>query len=148
MTNQVNNQNNNVETLLSYSDYCKEFIKDNLCNYEGSNVYMCDLGSELTQGINIDGSATYSTYKAKQYLREWWDDCADYFQYEKDNFGQNLHNPFERPEAFHVCMIIEGVRSILSQCSVINDNWNEEMELTTELIESILEEIKDKEVSL
>lgn len=137
-----------MTNLLSYSDYCKEFIKDRLQDFEGSTHYACDFASEITMAINVDGSATYSTYKAKEYLREWWDDCADYFQYEKDNFGENLHNPFERPEAFHVCMIIQGVSSLLSQCSIIDESWNNNIEITQEVIDSILEEIENYEVQL
>lgn len=141
-------ENNNGENLLSYSGYCKEFIKDRLQDFEGSTHYACDFASEITMAINVDGSATYSTYKAKQYLREWWDDCADYFQYEKYSFGEALHNPFERPEAFHVCMIIQGVSSLLSQCTVIDENWNEQLEITQEVIDSILEELDSYEVQL
>lgn len=137
-----------MTNLLSYSDYCKEFIKDRLQDFEGSTHYACDFASEITMAINVDGSATYSTYKAKEYLREWWDDCADYFQYEKDNFGEVLHNPFERPEAFHVCMIIQGVSSLLSQCSIIDESWNDNIEITQEVIDSILEEIENYEVQL
>ena len=96
-----------METLESLTEYCKEFIKDHIDGYTDQMVYGADLGYTITEGINADGSCTYSTYKAKQYLKEWWDDAADYFQYEKDNFGEN-NNPFENPEAFMVCMVIEG----------------------------------------
>lgn len=134
--------------LLSYSDYCKEFIKDRISDFEGTSNYGCDLASEITMAINVDGSATYNTYEAKEYLREWWDDCADYFQYEKDNFGSNPHNPFENPEAFHVCMIIQGVSSLLSQCTKVDKHWNDKFPLTKSAIKSILKEIETFEVEL
>lgn len=133
----------NLETL---TDYCKNFIADNLENYSNQSIYGCDLGYTITEGINIDGSCTYSTYKAKEYLKFWWDEAADYFQYEKDNFGENLHNPFERPEAFMVCMVIQGVNSLLSQVSFIDKNWNNKIELTEKNIKKIIREIKDFEV--
>lgn len=134
--------------LLGYSEYCHEFIKDHIEGYEDQQVYACDLGMTITEGINIDGTATYSTYEAKRYLKEWWDEASDYFEYEKLNFGQNLHNPFERPEAFHVCMIIEGVRSLLSQSKYIDKHWNEEITLTEKVIKKILKQIEGKEVEL
>lgn len=133
----------NLETL---TDYCKNFIADNLENYSNQSIYGCDLGYTITEGINIDGSCTYSTYKAKEYLKFWWDEAADYFQYEKDNFGENLHNPFERPEAFMVCMVIQGVNSLLSQVSFIDKNWNNKIELTEKNIKKIIREIKDLKV--
>ena len=136
-----------METKLeTLTDYCKNFIADNLENYSNQSIYGCDLGYTITEGINIDGSCTYSTYKAKEYLKFWWDEASDYFQYEKDNFGENLHNPFERPEAFMVCMVIQGVNSLLSQVSFIDKNWNNKIELTEKNIKKIIREIKDFEV--
>ena len=133
----------NLETL---TDYCKNFIADHLENYYNQSIYGCDLGYTITEGINVDGSCTYSTYKAKEYIKFWWDEAADYFQYEKDSFGENLHNPFENPESYMVCMVIEGVNSLLSQSSFIDDNWNNEIELTEKNIKKIIQEIKDFEV--
>ena len=133
----------NLKTL---TDYCKDFIIDNLPDYLGTSVYGCDLGYTITEGINADGSCTYSTYEAKEYLKFWWDDAADYFQYEKDNFGENLYNPFKNPEAYMVCMVIEGVNSLLSQSSFIDKNWDNEIELTEKNIKKIIREIKDFQV--
>lgn len=129
----------------SYIDYCKDFIIDTLPNYEDQTVYMCDLAITLTESINIDGSATYSTYEAKEYIKAWFDEAGEVYQYQKDNYGECLHNPFEEPEAFHVCMIIEGVRSLLSQCETVDNNWNEETELSIDNIHAILEELKEVE---
>ena len=131
----------------SYDDYCKDFIKDNISDFEGQEVYACDLANYLTQNINVNGTATHSTDEAKEYIKFWWDEASDYFQYEKDNF-ENLHNPFERPEAFHVCMIIQGVQSLLSQCNVIDKNWNDEIIITSKKIEKILNQLKYLSVEL
>lgn len=131
-------------TRESYTEYCKNFITENLSNYNGQSVYMCDLAITITEGINVDGSATYSTYEAKEYIKEWWDEAAEVYEYQKFNYGEVLHNPFEEPEAFHVCMIIEGVSYLLSQCDTVGgDNWNEEIELTEEIINTILEELAE-----
>lgn len=126
-----------METLESFTQYCKEFIKDHIDGYTNQMVYGADLGYKITEGINADGSCTYSAYMAKQYLKEWWDDAADYFEYEKDSFGEN-HNPFENPEAFMVCMVIEGVNQLL-MC-YFNDHdelYNERFELTQEIADEI-----------
>jgi len=139
---------NETTKRLSYSDYCKNFIIDHLENFEGNKVYSCDLGSELTQGINVNGSATYSTYEAKEYLREWWDEAGEYWEYEKDNFGENIHNPFDAPEAYMACMIIEGVRSILAQVELIDKKWNDEITLTKKNIKTILSAVNDLEVNI
>ncbi len=136
-----------METKLeTLTDYCKDFIISNIDGYSDQSIYGCDLGYTITEGINADGSCTYSTYKAKEYIKFWWDEASDYFQYEKDNFGENLHNPFESPEAFMVCMVIQGVNSLLSQISFIDKNWNNEIELTEKNIKKIIRKIKDLKV--
>lgn len=136
-----------METKLeTLTDYCKNFIISNIDNYSDQSIYGCDLGYTITEGINADGSCTYSTYEAKEYIKFWWDDASDYFQYEKDNFGENLHNPFENPEAYMVCMVIQGVNSLLSQISFINKNWNNKIKLTKKNIKKIIRGIKDLEV--
>ena len=68
------------------------------------------------------------------------------YNYEKDNFGKLAHNPFEEPESFHVCMIIAGVNNLLYQCDIISENYNEEIELTPQIIERIKDEVQDKEI--
>lgn len=131
--------------MEKFTDYCREFIENNLSEYDGQNVYACDLGFTLCEGINANGTATFSRQLAKDYICEWWEDAADFSDYEEMNFGKRS-NPFENTEAFMVRMIIEGVNSILSQCDFINDNWNDEIELTEDVISEILESIKDLDV--
>lgn len=134
-----------MEELKSYVEYVKDFIVDNLPEYEGKEVYACDLAYTITKGINADGSATYSRQKAVDYIKEWFDEAAEVYQYQVENYGQASQNPFENPEAWMVCMIIEGVSAVFSQCTVIDDNWNNEIELTEEIIKTILEEVQEVE---
>ena len=56
------------------------------------------------------------------------------------------HNPFEEPEAFQVCMIIAGVNNLLYQCDIISENCNEEIKLTSQIIEWIKDEVQDERV--
>ena len=121
----------------------KNYILNHIEDFEGTMHYACDFSQELTQGPNVDGTLTYSTEKAKEYLREWWWDCGQYWKYEKDNFGENYHNPFDNPEAYMVCMVIEGCYHILSGCPVIEDNWAEKIEITEEVIRQIKEYVED-----
>jgi hypothetical protein len=135
----------NKKEYKDYVTYCKDFIIDGLTDCKGylNSEYACDLGYKLTERINVDGSATYSTYEAKQYIKEWWNEAGEVYEYQKDNYGECLQNPFENPEAFHVVMIIEGVNNILNQCETIQENWNDEIELTDEVINKLIEEVED-----
>ena len=135
----------NFEFWSGAKENAKEFTGEHLDELEGVSVYACDLAYTLAESDNINGTMTYSTKAAIDYIREWWYDCADYSDYEEMNFGKRS-NPFANPEAFMVRMVIEGINSILSQCEMIDENWNDEIELTPEVIEAIKEQIKDKEV--
>lgn len=124
--------------MESFIEYCRNYIIDRIEDYEGQSEYACDWAIIFTEGINCDGTLTYSTEKAKDYLKEWWDDCEQYFNYEKFNFG-SASNPFENPEAYMVRMVIEGVNAIFSKCPTIDEKWNDKVEMTEELINEIKE---------
>jgi hypothetical protein len=106
----------------SYIDYLKSFIKDNMSGYEGKKF---DDGRELadmlTEGINANGTATYSAYEAKQYIIEWFDDCGDFVNWYQNDFGDPTHNAFERPELFHCQMVIIGIENMLSQIETLDN---------------------------
>lgn len=128
--------------METFFDYCKEHLLQKLDEYEDTVHYACDLGYDLCEGENVAGTLTYSTYEAKKYLKEWWDECGDYYEYAKDNFGELPTNPFENPEAYMVCMVIQGVCDILSQCESIDNSWNDKVALDENFLEKLREEIK------
>lgn len=133
--------------METFEEYCKDFIVDNLDVYVGTDVYGCDLSSTLTEEINVNGSATFSRQKAMDYIKEWFDEVAEVYDYQVENYGRATQNPFGNPEAWMVCMIIEGCSSLLSQCKCVDNIWNDEVELTEELAEQIKEEIKNLSIS-
>lgn len=131
--------------METFIDYCKNYVLENIDKYEGQEVYLCDLGFTLTEYPNCNGTLTYSREEAKNYIREWWDEADDYFQYEKGNFG-TPRNPFENPEAYMVCMVVEGVLALIDDAVDtlgMNDQWNDEVELTADLIEKIKGAVKE-----
>ncbi len=134
--------------MEDYSEYCKNFIVDHIEDQKGNSVYMSDLGLELTMGINVDNTATYSTLKAKEYLKEWWDEAAEYYKYEENCFGFHRWNPFLNPEAFHCCMVIEGVNSLISQVPIVNKKWNERVEIDDTLINQIIKAMKKTKLEI
>lgn len=132
--------------MKEFITYCKQYIYDHIDDYRGQKVYPCDLGFTLTEGPNCDGTLTYSTATAKEYLKEWWDEAGDYYDYERANFGTGGHNPFENPEAYMVCMVIEGVRVLIDQAFMVLDiDYNEMVELTGDLIEQITEKVNEND---
>lgn len=127
--------------------FCKQQILDNIDEFEGDSKYGCDLGYELTQGMNCDGTFTYSTKEAMEYLQDWWWDAEQYSEYEDFNFGERT-NPFKNVEAFLVRMVVEGVNGLMGKLPIIEEHWNDKLELTPENIETIkeqLDELSDEE---
>lgn len=129
--------------MLGYEEYCKQFMKDKIADYIGTEIYMCDLGYELTETINVNGTATFSRSKAKEYIKEWFYEAGKVFDYQVENYGKAMQNPFENPEGWMVCMIIEGVNSLITQCECVGKLWNDKVELTTEIADKICREIDD-----
>jgi hypothetical protein len=129
--------------MESYFDYCKQHLLERLDAYIGTSHYTCDLGYYLCEEENANGSLTFSRDRAMKYLQAWWFDCGDYWEYEKDNFGEHPHNPFDNPEAFMVCMVIHGVDNILSQLRPINEAWNDTITLSNEFIAELKKEIEE-----
>lgn len=138
----TNNNGNNATEIKSFIEFCKAQVIDNLADYEGQDVYACDLAYTLTERMNADGTFTYNRAEAKEYIKEWWDTAADYSDYEEFNFGKRS-NPFENPEAFTVCMVINGVSGLLAKCAIIDEKWNDRIELTAENIATIKEQIEE-----
>ena len=133
-----------MERKKNYVAYCKAHAIRELEEIKGEDrsAYACDLGCDLTEEINCNGTATFNTYLAKEYIRFWWDEAGDVIEYQKFNYGKILWNPFEDPEAFHVCMIIEGVRTLLARCPFIDEHWNEKITLDRKTINKIIQEIR------
>ena len=133
--------------MESFLQYCRNYIVDHIDGYVGQTYYGSDFAYVLTEAPNADGSLTYDRYTAFEYLREWLWEADAYWDYCKDNFGiESLHCPFSDAEGYMVCMVIEGVADLLSQCSVIEKHWNDDFKLTAKAAEKICKEIEDLEI--
>lgn len=127
--------------MKTFLTYVKDFITENISDYVGYDIYGADLAYTLTEDINRTGSATCNRYKAMEYIKEWFEDAAEVYRYQVENYGSASINPFEDPEGWMVCMIIEGVNNILGQCDAIEDVWSDVVELTADLAQKIIGEV-------
>lgn len=104
--------------------------------------YGCDLAYSLFESENVDGTATYSTYEAQEWIKEYFDEIGDVVEEIKFSLGaENIYNPFTQAEVFMVTIILEGASYILSQCELIDQNWNDEFVLTNENIDILINEL-------
>lgn len=121
----------------------KEILKDKLDEYEDTTVYGCDLAYKLSESENCDGSYTYSSYKAKQWIKDNFEDLGEIVEEMEFQMGKDsIPNVFNNPENFQVVVLIEVACSLLSRCDVIDEHWNDRIELDEEHISIIKEQLE------
>ena len=78
---------------------------DNLDTMEDRDGYVSDMAFTLFEGENIDGSMTYSTYKAEQWIAEHFHDLGDVVEDMAADWDITP-NPFSNPEKFMVQVVL------------------------------------------
>lgn len=102
---------------------CKDYIIDHLDDLEGYEHNLFDLGYDITEGDNGNGSVLYSTYDTVQYLAENYFDVSEII----DELGDDLIDTsifFSNPEAFHVQLLVTTVDYICN-CIDLTDRIDE-----------------------
>lgn len=127
---------------MTLYEQVKEFIIDEIENYEGCCEYGCDVAYLVIGGINANGTVEFSTKGTIAKIADNYEEYGSIFEYMQDNFG-DVVNPFDSPERFDVQAydIIAG--QILSKIPIIDKNWNEQFILTEEVIKQIQQYIED-----
>ena len=121
-----------------------ERMADKFSSYEGVSVYGCDLSFKLFECENIDGSITYSTYKAKEWIKEHFDELGEIVERMQDELEYNAGaDIFDNPEKFMVSVYLWVASEICGTLETVNEFWNDSEELTAELIEKITEELEN-----
>ena len=131
-----------MEKLENYKDYCVNYIINNIEEHIESEFYgSYELAHAITESDNISGSFTYSTYKAKEYIKHWFDDIGEFLEQYEQDYGIKIDaNPFSESERFHAIMVIVLVENIIGSLECIP---NDRFTLTKELADTIIQEIKD-----
>lgn len=126
-----------METI---KDFMVDVLKDKLDEYEGTSFYGCDLAYDLLQQYNIDGSYTYDTYEAKQWIQEHFDELGDIVK-EMTEEGLPPCNVFDNPEAFQVQIMLSVAGDLLGQCETVTSFWDDEIILERDIIDKIKDEL-------
>lgn len=128
-----------METI---KDFMVDVLKDKLSEYEGTPSYGGELDFYLLQQYNIDGSYTYNTYEAKQWIQEHFYELGDIVK-EMTEEGLPPCNVFDNPEAFQVQIMLFVAGDLLSQCDTVNEFWDDEIILEKNIIDKIKEELEN-----
>lgn len=130
--------------MKNFNELTVELLKEELENYEGENIIACELAWTLTQGYNVDGTITYNTQESINLIFKYWWDIADIYDEYVGQLGQCKINMFERPEAFLTLMFLENANNLMAQCEIIESNWNENIELNRENIDTIKKQLESE----
>lgn len=77
--------------------------------------YVDELAFNLFESENIDGSITYSTYKAEQWIKEHFTEIGEIYG---DIEGIESVNPFAESENFMVWIVIWVADNIIQNCEL------------------------------
>ena len=132
------------------NNYIIDLLIRKLEDYEDTKVYACDLAYTLLEQYNVDCTITYSTYKAKEWLKVNVEEIGEFLENYKFNFGDEALSQlaldiFNSPEKAMVIICLEKANDILSSLDFINDNWDNEIVLNSENINIIKKELKEYE---
>ena len=94
-----------METLNALERDVLERMIDALEGIEGRDGYVSDLAFTLFEAENTNGSMTYSTYKAEQWIAAHFHDLADVVEDIAVDWGITP-NPFSNPEVFMVQVVL------------------------------------------
>ena len=130
--------------MKNFNELTVELLEEELESYEGKNITACELAWTLTQGYNVDGTITYNTQKSIDLIYKYWWDIADIYSEYVGELGQCETNIFERPEAFLTLIFIQNAENLMAQCEIIENNWNENIELNRKNIEIIKKQLESK----
>lgn len=132
----------------------KEFVKgkiiDKLEDLKGfeEQHYMCDLSYTLFESENVNGAYFCSNYTAKEWVNknfEYIGEIAEEikFQFDSDYANKILLDIFDNPDRLIVVIVLEVASYLISRCETADKYWNENITLTDEILNNLIEEIEE-----
>ena len=110
----------------------KDEIKDMIMDYE--NVYGCDLAYEM---YNND-YYIIGTYKAKQFLKEYFDDMIECLEQYEEELGETYPD-ITNSEKLATLLALSVAEDVLCESKTLDEYWD--CRLTEENLEAIKEEL-------
>ena len=98
---------------------------DNLDDLEGRDGYVSELAFTLFENANMDGTLTYSTYKAEQWIAGHFHDLADVVEDMAADWDITP-NPFANPEVFMLQVVIYIAEQLVYESAYLQRGRDEE----------------------
>ena len=110
----------------------KDEIKDMIMDYE--DVYGCDLAHEM---YNND-YYIIGTYKARQFLKEYFDDMIECLEQHEEEIGE-AYPDITNSEKLATLLALSVAEDVLCESKTLDEYWD--CRLTEENLEAIKEEL-------
>ena len=131
-----------METL---KNFVIDAMIDRLNEMEGREIYGADLGYEIFDEANCNGSYTCNAQEAENFIKDNYSEIGDVVEDIKFSLGAEfIPNPFTEAEKFQVVIMLEMSNAFCAQCPFIDDNWNNSIELTEENIKLIINQLMEQ----
>ena len=132
----------------------KDFVKSEIIyklvdfkNYD-EPVCACDLAYIIFESDNINGAYFCNDWTAKNWIKEHFDDLSEIIeeiqsQFDKDFCDKIMIDFFNNPDSFIVVVVLEVASYLLGQCKYIDENWDDKIILTNDIIDIICLQIDE-----
>lgn len=105
------------------------------------------MGWSLFESENICGVYFFNNYNARNWLKEHFDDLNEIieelkFQFDDKYYNKILLDFFNNPNRFIVFIVLEVSSYLMGKCKTIDKNWNDEIILSNELVNTLISELK------
>lgn len=126
----------------------KEYVIDEMIEHledmKGIVVCGCDLDYKIFEQEIHNGSYTCSTYKAIEWVKEYFKELVEVVEEINDNCDKEfLPNVFEETERFQLTCMFEISSYLIGECEIVQENWDDEIELTEENIKIICKQLEE-----
>jgi hypothetical protein len=131
--------------MANIMNFVINVLEDKLENLKGEGMTMwgADMGYELLDEENTNGTYTFDSEEASNWIKEYYDDTREVAADMEFNMGaEYIKNPYTEPEVFMVQCMLEVSSRLCSNCEFVDEHWNEEIEFTDENIELIKQQLE------
>lgn len=115
-------------------------MMDKLEDLEDSEVCLSELSWNLFESENCNGSYWCNYYRAQEWVKEYFDDLGDVVEEMPFDWGSAPDDVFSQTESFQVQVVLYLADRLLGESQYIQDNWDENVTLTEEVIKQIRDE--------
>ena len=138
------------------NDHEREFVEmiksgviERIKDYEGQEKDLSELGFDLTEYENVNGSWYCNTWKAEQDLSWFFSAFTKYQEWWMFNYGEPLDmtnsDGYFESERIHCCMMIDAYRNVFERSLQTLDDYDydQTIEIDEKFIEAMTKAIND-----